>query len=347
MFTHHHAFFRPLALAAALFSVSSFAEQATVIHQPVAKGLYELAYSPKSDSLFVASALGRGEPGGVIYRLNPANLSQLQALKNEYKPFGVALNTQTNVLYLGNSRDSSVTSVDATTGAQLRHLVLDGRKRSETVKPLQVREIAIDTQDHRLYIPGVGAESVVWVVDAKNLTLLRTIENTGKIATGLAIDNANHTLYVSNSDGELLIIDTRTDSIIKRVRLAESGKSALLNITLDQAGHRLFISDFKQPGVLVVDTRTDKLITKINVPESLSVLFNGARNELYVTHRQAGTVSIIDATDYSVKQTVKAPGLPNSLALSADGQALFVTVKQPASRDKPATAPDEVMRISL
>lgn len=347
MLSSHHTFFRPLVLVAALFSAQSFAAEATAIHQPIGSGLYELAYSQPDNALFVASAQGRDEKGGVVYQLDPNDLHKVQTLKNQYKPFGIALDSQNNLLFLGNSRESAVTAINAKTGAEIKHLVLDNRQRSETVRPLQVREIVFDAATQRLYIPGVGGDSVVWVVDAKNLTLLNTIEHTGKIATGVALDSENHRLYISNGDGELLVINTNTNTLEKRVKLTDSGDSALLNISLDKAGHRLFISDFKQPAVLVVDTRTDKVIHKVAVPESLSVLFNPSRDELYVTHRKAGTVSIVNAKDYTVKQTIKAPGLPNSLALSADGKTLFVSVKQPASREKPATAPDEVMRISL
>lgn len=347
MFNYHHAFFRPLVLVTALFSANSFAAEVSVMSKPVDKGLYELVYSQPDNALFVASAQGRDDQGGVVYRLDPQSLQSVRTLKNTHKPFGIALDQQNNRLFLGNSREGAVTLVDANNGAELKHLVLDGRKRTETLRPLQVREIVFDAATDRLYIPGVGADSVVWVVDAKNLTLLDTIKNTGKIATGVALDSKNHTLYITNSDGELLMINTGNNRIEKRVRLVESGDSALLNIALDKTGNRLFITDFKQAGVRVADTATGKVIHTIAVPESLAVLFNPARDELYVTHRKEGTVSIIDTKDYSVKQTLKAPGLPNSLALSADGNTLFVSVKQPATRDKPATSADEVMRISL
>ncbi|VDZ78902.1 ATP-binding protein [Salmonella bongori] len=54
----------------------------------------------------------------------------------------------------------------------------------------------------------------------------------------------------------------------------------------------------------------------VAAPESLAVLFNPTRNEAYVTHRQAGQVSVIDATSYKVVKTFDTPTYPNSLALS-------------------------------
>ncbi|MNC77383.1 hypothetical protein D3C75_1293230 [compost metagenome] len=83
------------------------------------------------------------------------------------------------------------------------------------------------------------------------------------------------------------------------------------------------------------------------MPESLAVLFNPARNEVYVTHRKEGTVSVIDAKSYKLLETIKTPTHPNSLALSPDGKTLYVSVKQASSREKEATDPDDVIRIAL
>jgi DNA-binding beta-propeller fold protein YncE len=71
--------------------------------------------------------------------------------------------------------------------------------------------------------------------------------------------------------------------------LQDDGKEHFyLNLSLDTAGHRAFITDSKQPEVLVVDLRDGKVLQKIAAPESLAVLFNPTRNEVYVTHRKAG-----------------------------------------------------------
>jgi len=170
---------------------------------------------------------------------------------------------------------------------------------------------------------------------------------TGEVKGRLVLDAAASRLYVTNADGELVTIDTKTNKVLSRKKLDESKEHFFLNISLDPATHRAFITDSKQAEVLVVDTRDGKILSKIDVPESLAVLFNPTRNEVYVTHRQAGQVSVIDAKNYKLLQTIKTPTHPNSLALSPDGQTLYVSVKQASSREKEATAPDDVIRIAL
>lgn len=339
---------RPLLLATALFSASGWlAVQAEDLNQAVGKGVYELAVSPKDNALFVATAQNSSGDGGTVFRLDPATLAVQQSINTELKSFGAAINPQTNVLYIGNTVNGSVTAIDASSGKVLNTLVLDSRKRSETVRPLQPRQVAIDAKTNRVYITGLGPQSVVWVVDGSTLKLVSTIPNTGKMGTGLAVDSDAQKVYVTNGDGELVTINARTNAIEKKQKIDGDKEHFFLNIALDTRGQRAFLTDSKQAQVLVVDLRNQQVIQRIDVPESLAVLFNGERDELYVTHRKAGEVSIIDASSYKVKRTVKTPALPNSLALSADGKVLYVSVKQPGSRKAPPKNPDSVMRIAL
>ena len=339
---------RPLLLATALFSASGWlAVQAEDLNQAVGKGVYELAVSPKDNALFVATAQNSSGNGGTVFRLDPATLAVQQSINTDLKSFGAAINPQTNVLYIGNTVNGSVTAIDASSGKVLNTLVLDSRKRSETVRPLQPRQVAVDAKTNRVYITGLGPQSVVWVVDGSTLKLVSTIPNTGKMGTGLAVDSDAQKVYVTNGDGELVTINARTNAIEKKQKIDGDKEHFFLNIALDTRGQRAFLTDSKQAQVLVVDLRDQQVIQRIDVPESLAVLFNGERDELYVTHRKAGEVSIIDASSYKVKRTVKTPALPNSLALSADGKVLYVSVKQPGSRKAPPKNPDSVMRIAL
>lgn len=340
---------RPLLLATALLSSSvTLAAETQPLNQVISKGAYELAFSHSDNALFLATAQNASNnKGGTVYRLDPQDLAVKQTINTDLPTFGAAINQKTNTLFFGNTRDAALTAVDARSGKVINTLILDGRKRSEDVRPLQPRELVADAATDRVYITGLGEQSVVWVVDGKTLKLISTVPNTGKMGTGLALDAAAQKLYVTNADGELVTINTRLNAIEKRQKIDGDKDHFFLNIALDTQGHRLFLSDSKQPQVLVLDTRTQQVIHKIDVPESLAVLFNADRNELYVTHRKAGEISIIDASTYQVKRTVKAPGLPNSLVLSADGNTLFVSIKQPGSRKEPPKNPDSVMRISL
>ncbi|HCP6340057.1 TPA: YncE family protein [Escherichia coli] len=338
-------------LLGSLLVASSFSTQAAeeMLRKAVGKGAYEMAYSQQENALWLATSQSRKlDKGGVVYRLDPVTLEVTQAIHNDLKPFGATINNTTQTLWFGNTVNSAVTAIDAKTGEVKGRLVLDDRKRTEEVRPLQPRELVADDATNTVYISGIGKESVIWVVDGENIKLKTAILNTGKMSTGLALDSKGKRLYTTNADGELITIDTADNKILSRKKLVDDGKEHFfINISLDTARQRAFITDSKAAEVLVVDTRNGNILAKVAAPESLAVLFNPARNEAYVTHRQAGKVSVIDAKSYKVVKTFDTPTHPNSLALSADGKTLYVSVKQKSTKQQEATQPDDVIRIAL
>ncbi|HDS7585434.1 TPA: YncE family protein [Escherichia coli] len=338
-------------LLGSLLVASSFSTQAAeeMLRKAVGKGAYEMAYSQQENALWLATSQSRKlDKGGVVYRLDPVTLEVTQAIHNDLKPFGATINNTTQTLWFGNTVNSAVTAIDAKTGEVKGRLVLDDRKRTEEVRPLQPRELVADDATNTVYISGIGKESVIWVVDGENIKLKTAIQNTGKMSTGLALDSKGKRLYTTNADGELITIDTADNKILSRKKLLDDGKEPFfINISLDTARQRAFITNSKAAEVLVVDTRNGNILAKVAAPESLAVLFNPARNEAYVTHRQAGKVSVIDAKSYKVVKTFDTPTHPNSLALSADGKTLYVSVKQKSTKQQEATQPDDVIRIAL
>ncbi|MGT8856435.1 7-bladed beta-propeller protein YncE [Enterobacter sp. 186315] len=342
---------RSALLLGSLMLAGSFQAQAAddMLRKAVGKGAYEMAVSQQENALWVATSQSRKtDKGGIVYRLDPVTLEVTQAIHNDLKPFGATIDNATQTLWFGNTTSSAVTAIDAKTGDVKGRLVLDERKRSETVKPLQPRQLVADETTNTVYITGVGKESVIWVVDGATLKLKETIANTGTYSTGLALDAKAKRLYTTNADGEMLTIDTATNKILSRKKVQDDGKEHFyLNLSLDTAGQRAFLTDSKQPEVLVVSLKDGSVMEKIAAPASLAVLFNPARNEAYVTHREAGKVSVIDTKTYKVTKTFDTPVFPNSLALSADGQTLYVTVKQKSTRQQEATQSDDVIRIAL
>ena len=338
-------------LLGSLLVASSFSTQAAeeMLRKAVGKGAYEMAYSQQENALWLATSQSRKlDKGGVVYRLDPVTLEVTQAIHNDLKPFGATINNTTQTLWFGNTVNSAVTAIDAKTGEVKGRLVLDDRKRTEEVRPLQPRELVADDATNTVYISGIGKESVIWVVDGENIKLKTAIQNTGKMSTGLALDSKGKRLYTTIADGELITIDTADNKILSRKKLLDDGKEHFfINISLDTNNQRAFITDSKAAEVLVVDTRNGNILAKVAAPESLAVLFNPARNEAYVTHRQAGKVSVIDAKSYKVVKTFDTPTHPNSLALSADGKTLYVSVKQKSTKQQEATQPDDVIRIAL
>jgi len=343
----------PLAQTVQEASVSQTAAQPLTvtaegaIRRPVAPGIYEVAYSPASKALYVASAEATtGTQGGVIYKLDPETLQTIGLTHTNEKNFGLAVSPEGDSLYITNSLASGLSVMDTKTGSIKAHLKFT--ERSKDSSAYGPRQVIYDPGQKALYVGGVGDPGIIWLVDAETLTVRATIPDAGKWVTGLLLDNASGRLYAANGDGEVLVIDTRENRIVERWTAGDGKPYLLLNLALDAKRHRLFATDnSKQKTVLAFDTRTGKVTGRLDIGDSLAIKYQPARDELYVSHRVGGTVSVVDAATLRTTKTYALPPMPNSLLVGPDGKTLYVTIKTPPNKDYSASGAGSIARIDL
>lgn len=317
------------------------------IRRALSYGIYEVAYSAATDSIYVASAESSPNvKGGQIFKLDPRTLETTGLTHTDKKNFALTTNPAGDTLYVTNSLQSGISAIDLKTGDVKGHLKFENKASDGT--PYGPRQVIYQQDGDLLYVGGVGAPGVIWVVDAKTLKLVNTIENAGKWVTGLLIDPEAKRLYSANGDGEVLVIDSEKHTILERWHPQDGRKFLLLNLALDKKTHRLFVTDNSEAKtVLVFDTRTGKVQDELKVGDAMGIKLNPIRNELYITHRMQGTVSVLDATTYKVLKTYNLPINPNSLAIDPTGQVLYVTIKTPFNKDYSASGRGSIARIDL
>ncbi|OBU64055.1 hypothetical protein A9K58_18125 [Stenotrophomonas maltophilia] len=378
-----HSAFRSAALALAvslsLGAPSAFADNApaasattAVQRQAVAQGLYELAYSPKQNAVFVASSGGFGEAAGPaqVLRLNPATLAVETRIPLQRKAFGVALDDAHDRLYVGNTVDLSVTVVDTAQNTAIGTVQLMEKKTGKDGKAAythDLRELVVDSAANRLYVTGHTSQpdtgSVLFVIDTTTLKVINTIEGLGNAkAPGLALDAGNKRVYASNLLADLVVVDTDSGKVVAQHGIAAEQP---MNIALDPAGTRLFVTDqgseflrgyqakssglvSKHPGqrVLVLDRHDGKELASIPTDAGpLGILLDAPRKRLYVTNREAGTVTAYNSDSYQKVATYPVPAHPNSLALDEKNNVLFVSIKNGEEEAKDAN--ESVARIQL
>lgn len=360
----------PSAYAAGQAAPASTAAQSAVQRSAVAQGLYELAYSTKQNAVYVASSGGFGDDAGPaqVLKLDPTTLAVQATIPLERKGFGVVLDDANDRLYVGNTVDTSVTVVDTAQGKAIGIVQLMEKKVGKDGKASythDLRELVVDGANSRLYVTGHSGEgSVLFVVDTQSLKLINTIPGLGNAkAPGLALDAANKRVYTSNLLGEVVVVGTDTGKVEQRYKVTAEQP---MNIALDTASPRLFITDqgsemirkyqgssiegfaSKHSGkrVLVLDRNTGKELASIPAGAgTLGILLDAPHKRLYVTNREAGSVTGYDSDTYQQIGTWSMPTHPNSLALDAKKNVLYVTIKN--GDDEAKGAKESVARIAL
>lgn len=338
---------RTLALSLAIHSCFVLAKdfnEKDFQSQPLGHGVYELAYDKGQQALYAASApsFDKDKTTGIVFRLNANTLHINAKIPTERRTFAVSLDEENHILYLGNALEGSITLLDTRTHNILKTIQLSDS--ADPKKTAHVREVVLDKKHHRLYISGIGDKDsgLLWVVDTQKQELIDTISQIDPV--GFAVDDTTNKVYVVTGKGELITLDGLTSKPLSRVKVDPTEpKHYFLNITVNGSKGVGYIADTNTRDILVVKLDSGKLIHRIPSPNSIAVLYNAARNEVYVTHRNERQISVIDANTYSLKHTIKTAAMPNSLVLGADAKTLYASVKQ----DEKSTQDDYVIKIDL
>ncbi|WP_045047334.1 YncE family protein [Rouxiella chamberiensis] len=315
-----------------------------VTQRVLGDGLYEMADAPEAKAVYVASAQSfKDVNGGVLYRLDPTTLKTTGETHTDLKNFAMASDPDNGVFYTTNSLDGGISRVDAKSGKVLQRLMF--KDKAKDGQPIPAREIFL----HKglLYVGGVNDSGIIWVVDAKTLKLKKRISNAGKWVTGIIYSSATDRIYAANGGGEVLVINPHNDKIEKRLTPADGKSYLFLNMAEDPATGRLFVTDdSKAKTTVVFDERSGKVVKRIE-GDALGIKFNPTRNEIYISQRESKKVLQLDATTYAVKNSWSFDTRPNSLLVSADGQVLYVTLKQDFNKDDSTKGQDSIARIAL
>lgn len=339
--------FRALALSffihASLVNAADFTEK-DFKSQSLGHGVYELAYDKGQNALYAASApsFEKDKTAGLVFQLDANSLKINHKIATDRRTFAVALDEANHTLYLGNAMEGSIALLDTRTSNVINTIQLSDE--SNPKKTAHVREVVLDKKHHRLYISGIGGKDsgLLWVVDTQKQQLVNTIEKFDPV--GFAVDETDDKVYAVTGKGELLTLDGKTSKVLSRVAVdPKEPKHYFLNIALNTAKNEGYIADTNTRDVLVVDLDSGKLLQRIPTPNSIAVVYNAARHEIYVTHRNDQKISVIDAKTYGVKHTIKTSAMPNSMVLSPDANTLYVSVKQ----DEKSDQADYVVKIDL
>ena len=386
------------AAQSAVSSVKSLAGQAQVTRQAVAPALYEVAYSPSQDVVYVVSAGGFGPdaPASKVLRLDPKTLAVKGEISLSVNGFGLVLDDAAHRLYITDTRAGSLTVLDVASDTVVGTVALNeapdavssqkpakasqaarsGKtsRAGKTAKPAgednkdgmyKYREVVLDRMHNRLYLPGMsleaGSDGVLKVVDAHTLKVQKVVPGLGFGTTGIALDETAGKLYVSNLVGQLFVVDTGTLAVTGKFEVAAD---QLLNLAVDRAAGQVLAVDQgmarldekrQQDGiaytprgkgnqVVAIDPANGQVTRNIAVgTQPVTLLLDAERNRLYVSNRDSGNVSIIDARTGHLLKSVDLQRHPNSLTLNPKTGEVYVTIKN--ARDAARGSNESVARI--
>lgn len=207
---------------------------------------------------------------------------------------------------------------------------------SSVVIPKSWYGIKFSGDEKYLYASGGNDNWILKYAIQKNNLVLKDSIKLGekwpnKISpAGIEIDDARKIMYVvTKEDNSLYIVDLITKKVKKKFFLGAEAYSCLLSPNKE----RLYISCWGCDKIIFFDIKPEIIFTDISVgdnPNEICMTKNG--KYLFVANANDNSVSVINAWEYKVIETLDAslfPNVPpgstsNGLALSADEKTLYV-----------------------
>jgi YVTN family beta-propeller protein len=322
--------------------------------QPLVRGLYQSAHSPKSGRLFVTSAVGRPPVSqSELLKVNaqtlaiearvtpqraptPANAHARQgsgpAPVGVYAVYGVDVDDVNGTVWVTNTRQD--------TAAVYRQSDLKLLKQFEPGTVPHARDVVVDEKRGKVYASATGTPQLV-VFNAKSLARTKSIPlattRRGPDAKdfspmSLALDKASGRLYVvSMSTNEAAIIDTRTDTVTKVLPL--DGAQAASGVAYDAQNDRILVASQGSDNLLIVDAKTGKTLHDVKTGAGpLNVAFDPVRRLAYVPNRGSGTVTVVD-TNGQIVANLPGGTFPNHVL--ADGKGGVFAINKSRGENDP------------
>lgn len=313
------------------------------------QGLYQSAYSPRSNAVFVTSAVGRPPvTQSQLLKVDPKTLKVIQAITPAPVPdakggsvfavYGVGVDDANGNVWVSNTRQDTL-AVYRQSDLSLVHQFPVGAVP-------HARDVVVDARHGKVFASATG-EDHLSVFDAKTLKPLEPIalasgvDDEKFVPMSLVLDDASGKLFtVSIGTPEAAVIDVATGKVDKVIDLGNSISAS--GVAFDAQQNQLYVASQGTDNLLIVDVASGKVLHDVPVGAgALNVAFDPKAGLAYVTSRGAGTVTVVDRSG-KVVGNLDGGTFPNHVR--ADGKGNVFAVNK--SRGTDDAKGDRITRIA-
>ena len=317
-------------------------------------GQFQVAYSKKTNKIWVAGTADRDEHVSTIARID-ANSLKIEAVAElpivqdakgySYEgAYGITVDDEEGTVWVTSTRDNSVAVYDQATMKQL--WTNAGLSKDDPNWIEHPREVRVDHESGKAFVTG---RFFVSAIDLKTKQVEKIqLEGapdggTRYISMNILVDGGK--LYVpERTGGKIFVIDTKTfkvESSFDTKGNAE-GEVRPSDIAIDHSQNEIYVSSQgvkgENSGVSVYDATTYEFKKFIPVGTQALSLDNDEANDLvYVTDFGTGKVGVIDggAADKLIAEVAMNGGKANDLVVLPNGSVVAVDKQAGATATVP------------
>ena len=341
-------------------AASQSSEARTITDKAMAKitqglpGQFQVAYSKKTNKIWVAGTADRDEHVSTIARIDANSLkieavAELPIVKNDkgysYEgAYGITVDDEEGTVWVTSTRDNSVAVYDQATMKQL--WTNAGLSKDDPNWIEHPREVRVDHESGKAFVTG---RFFVSAIDLKTKKVEKIqLEGapdggTRYISMNILVDGGK--LYVpERTGGKLFVIDTKTFKVEKTISVKgdKDGEVRPSDVAIDHSQNEIYVSSQgvkgENSGVSVYDATTHEFKKFIPFGTQALALDNDEANDLvYVTDFGTGKVGVIDggAADKLIAEVAMNGGKANDLVVLPNGSVIAVDKQAGATATVP------------
>ncbi|MCA2998606.1 MAG: choice-of-anchor D domain-containing protein [Rhodocyclaceae bacterium] len=219
-------------------------------------------------------------------------------------PSAIAVNPETNKIYVANYGSNNVTVIDGATNTTANVTV--GTNPSA---------IAVNPETNKIYVANYSSNSVTVIDGVTNNT---TTVAVGSAPWDIAVNIVTNKVYVPNDSGYVIVIDGITN-VTTTVEVGSSPRKVAVN----PVTNKVYVTNYSSNNVTVIDGVTNNTTTVAVGSNPRKVAVNPVTNKVYVANYSSNSVTVIDAATNSTI-TVAVGSNPNDVAVNPVTNKVYV-----------------------
>jgi YVTN family beta-propeller protein len=231
-------------------------------------------------------------------------------------PVAVAINPNTKILYVSNSRSNTISAIDTTNDRIVANITVDNLPYG----------IAVNQFENTIYVANFRSNTVS-VIDGATNRVVDTVK-VGENPIEVAVNPDTNTIYVANfRSNTVSVINGLTNLVEANITLGgrPSSDVAGIGLAIDLFRNIVYVAKTDSDSVSVIDGSTNKVVANITVGDSPSALaVDSNTNMVYVANSDSDSVSVIDGSTNRVVHNISVGSKPHNMGSNLYTNMVYV-----------------------
>jgi DNA-binding beta-propeller fold protein YncE len=204
----------------------------------------------------------------------------------------------------------------------------DGRRIGKSKTGTAPHEIAVSPDGRRALVTNYGADTpghTLTVLDLAGDDAPRTIDlgEHGRPHGARFLPDGERAVITTEASGHLLLVDIDGGTVEAAIEVGE-GTGHMVAVSDD--GATAYVSKIAAGTVSRVDLAQARKTAEVPSGDGAEgIAFRTGHGEVWVSNREAGTVTVHDPATLALRHTLDSPGFPIRVVFTADGRHALVT----------------------